>query len=425
MHEQQRDHLKDLTETRLSQAHGFFCMMGGLFFDASRSSPFLPHNRTRATLSLVGVRWVIGIAKKYNTPDLIPLITQSQIKDKGKTGAVQKTLAYIQCFWFGANCIARLSEGLPISLLELNTFAHVIVTFLTLYFWWNKPLDVNEPQAIQGEDAAMLGAYAFMASLISDNYSSQQYSEFQKLCNEDALGFPGIRPEKKNTDNITLRDQDSFAGFFIDKQSPCWSRTYALGTGGVHSLSGTHHVELARELTLTTVDQKKWKLARQAMNKFDLPKPTKDMGLIVAVTNLLSFPRDDKAEDDSEGEPPTYLALIGFALLTTIYGLLHALAWYLPSSDSGAEGAKDILLWRMSVCSITAFGWAAVLLAALLNTLKAGRAFWGCVLLPGIFLYVFPHLVLIVYVFVDVFYCPDLVYQLPQSWVTHFLHFGA
>ena len=39
-------------------------------------------------------------------------------------------------------------QGLAISLLELNTFGHSICTLLIYWMWWDKPLDIEEPEEI-------------------------------------------------------------------------------------------------------------------------------------------------------------------------------------------------------------------------------------------------------------------------------------
>lgn len=62
--------------------------------------------------------------------------------------------------WFCVQCISRLAQRLPISLLELNTFGHAVCTLLIYCMWWKKPLDIEEPELIpvRGEDTEMLVA---------------------------------------------------------------------------------------------------------------------------------------------------------------------------------------------------------------------------------------------------------------------------
>lgn len=78
-------------------------------------------------------------------PDLLPNISEKTILDKSKADWFSKAVALGQASWFCLNCIARLTEGLPVSLLEVTTFAHALCALLTYILWWHKPLSVQEP----------------------------------------------------------------------------------------------------------------------------------------------------------------------------------------------------------------------------------------------------------------------------------------
>ena len=68
----------------------------------------------------------------------------------------------MQATWFCIQCITRLTGSLSISLLELNTFAHALCTLLIYLLWWNKPLDVEEPTTINGDNADLIPALLIM-----------------------------------------------------------------------------------------------------------------------------------------------------------------------------------------------------------------------------------------------------------------------
>lgn len=53
-------------------------------------------------------------------PALLESITESHIMDKSKSNALAKTLVCMQALWFMAQCISRLAQILPISLLEVS-----------------------------------------------------------------------------------------------------------------------------------------------------------------------------------------------------------------------------------------------------------------------------------------------------------------
>ena len=71
--------------------------------------------------------------------------TKEEIKDKGKSDWLAKSLVLLQTSWFMMQCIARAIEHLPITHLENVTLAYAAMNFVIYIFWWNKPLNVNRP----------------------------------------------------------------------------------------------------------------------------------------------------------------------------------------------------------------------------------------------------------------------------------------
>ena len=71
--------------------------------------------------------------------------TEAEIKDRGKSDWLAKSLVLIQTSWFVMQCIARAIEHLPVTHLEIVTLAYAAMNFVIYVFWWNKPLNVNRP----------------------------------------------------------------------------------------------------------------------------------------------------------------------------------------------------------------------------------------------------------------------------------------
>ena len=71
--------------------------------------------------------------------------TQAEIEDRGKSDWLAKSLVLLQTSWFVIQCIARCIEHLPLTHLEIITFAYAAMNFVIYIFWWNKPLNVNRP----------------------------------------------------------------------------------------------------------------------------------------------------------------------------------------------------------------------------------------------------------------------------------------
>jgi hypothetical protein len=77
-----------------------------------------------------------------NPTDLIP-IQRAALQDPGRASGLAKMITCTQAFWFCSQCIARLSQNMAISLIELNTFAHCVSAFFIYGFWWHKPYEVE------------------------------------------------------------------------------------------------------------------------------------------------------------------------------------------------------------------------------------------------------------------------------------------
>lgn len=129
--------------------HSFYALMGGFVFDDSRNSDSFPSSGGEEQV-VIHRTLLLWLAE--NEPDLIPDISTGHITDKSKANRLAKFLACIQASWFGLQVITRLGLGLAVTLLELNVFAHVVCALLTYAFWWNKPLDIDEPTRISTDD---------------------------------------------------------------------------------------------------------------------------------------------------------------------------------------------------------------------------------------------------------------------------------
>jgi hypothetical protein len=92
-------------------------------------------------------------------PTTLLSIQRAALQDPSKASGLAKMITCTQAFWFCSQCIARLSQGMAISLIELNTFAHCISAFFIYAFWWHKPYDVETHQYIH--HPRLLSTYLF------------------------------------------------------------------------------------------------------------------------------------------------------------------------------------------------------------------------------------------------------------------------
>ncbi|KAI4126791.1 MAG: hypothetical protein LQ338_003576 [Usnochroma carphineum] len=97
----------------------------------------------------------------------LPKISREDILDKNKSDNVSKLLSVLQALWMLAQILSRLYSKLPITLLEVNTLAHIICATIIYALWWHKPKLINEPTKIRGDWVPPIAAYMFMSSQVS------------------------------------------------------------------------------------------------------------------------------------------------------------------------------------------------------------------------------------------------------------------
>ncbi|KAF7971482.1 hypothetical protein HWV62_21004 [Athelia sp. TMB] len=109
-------------------AHAFFIIAGG-YHGCNENGPQYPlHPNTVVSLVRDG--------------KLVPPTTEA-LSDRSKGDVLSKGIAILQTIWFVVQCIARLSEHLPITNLEVMTLAYTVMTVAMYIAWWDKPLNVS------------------------------------------------------------------------------------------------------------------------------------------------------------------------------------------------------------------------------------------------------------------------------------------
>ena len=130
--------------------------MGGLCIDAELDEQQIwPRQTSRQTLTPCGV---LALLHYYDRS--LPFIKKKEIEDKSKANNVTKSIVCIQALWFCVQFFGRIGKGFPVSLLELNTFAHSICALAIYILWWEKPLDIDEPIAISTQSSDSIRDFA-------------------------------------------------------------------------------------------------------------------------------------------------------------------------------------------------------------------------------------------------------------------------
>ncbi|KAH6667957.1 hypothetical protein B0J14DRAFT_676103 [Halenospora varia] len=125
-------HMHSLGHTNWSLEHAFYADSGGFWLDSPDYAPFPVASAT--ILHLVKENYII-----------CPSITKEEIWDKSKADKFAKGFALVQSIWLVFQSIARTTQGLPISPLELLTIAFVISTIMSYFFWLHKPQNTTVP----------------------------------------------------------------------------------------------------------------------------------------------------------------------------------------------------------------------------------------------------------------------------------------
>ncbi|KAF2190298.1 hypothetical protein K469DRAFT_438703, partial [Zopfia rhizophila CBS 207.26] len=171
-------HIEKTTKRRVSHKrkykwtgiHSFFASTGGFAFEiddtfdekGALQTPFLSAEcPRRLTLTARGVALLAKCG-------LLPDIPEEEIRDKSKANTLAKALVVLQAGWMLVQVIGRLIDRLPVTLLEVNTVAHVLCAFSMYTMWWNKPLLPEEPLILKGDWVHPLCAYMFMSSEMSE-----------------------------------------------------------------------------------------------------------------------------------------------------------------------------------------------------------------------------------------------------------------
>ena len=173
--------------------HGFYAFMGGFTIDTTAQEVVQEYHlpETRIRLDLARFRRLLkrrqeqfrrsryklssqppGPQPRDERPAPLPQndltrqlnISKEEILDKSKANALGKTLVCLQSAWFCIQCLARLVQNLPLSLLEVNTAVHALAALTVYLFWWQKPLDIEQPTSLLVDSSDKLRLWAWVFS---------------------------------------------------------------------------------------------------------------------------------------------------------------------------------------------------------------------------------------------------------------------
>ena len=426
--------------------HSFFVISGGFVFDTSdlpADEKFLPGSRDRVTLSPEAVLFVARWR-----PSLIPDISEAAIKDKSKADSLAKALACLQATWFIIQCTFRLAQKMPISLLELNTFAHAICALLIYCLWWNKPLDIEEPTVIDDKSMHDICAYLCMRSKF-DGIVDRQRIGFKDPESGRLTSIDAFQEERRREMPLEIpqratrlpKQTTTATGFIRNPQIWCWVSS---------SVCRDEWYEW-----YYPNDLRRWNLAYSGWKSVGSPDcklddTTFEDGLSKAqlldrVPNWPTKTGFGEMMDEFMGLGKPFAVLRNRDSLTVLfaftcaglgYGSLHLLAWTAPFTSH-----PQTMLWRISAAAVAASGPVFVVLAVLSRYLikttggngkdpdppDIPTSRWVAVAIIMVMggsytlFYLVARAYLVVECFISFAYLPEAIFQEPQ-WTYYFPH---
>ena len=97
--------------------------MGGYTLDSTgEGNPILPSGKERMRLTLKGICIALQVR-----PELRDHLLLNDDLDKSKASPVTKAIVCCQALWFILECIGRVAQSLPVSLLEVSSLHFISI----------------------------------------------------------------------------------------------------------------------------------------------------------------------------------------------------------------------------------------------------------------------------------------------------------
>ncbi|KAL8940801.1 MAG: hypothetical protein Q9216_002627 [Gyalolechia sp. 2 TL-2023] len=379
-----------------TRLHSFYATMGGFVFDLEEHLPQRTAAFTtkvpRLTLTPRGVALLAACG-------YLPRISVEEILDKNKSDNLSKILSVLQALWMLAQIISRLYGKLPVTLLEVNTLAHIVCAMIIYALWWNKPKLIDEPTELRGEWVPPIAAYMFMSSQIS-GWRKVRPGILKKDWIDpefSILAFDPLSSRKAQLSTVSPCAFDADPDFMTDPTTASFDAQNDSSVADIGSLVKRPPVAfdtsgVPLETMLSAVESRlessgdlqttRWALAGKAMSSYPAIANRIICRETVLHGEVLRWfePGVEKLVDDTVGNWATgnlLRAMSGFVMGMVIwsasmaYGGIHASAWHghFPSRT-------EAVLWRASSICIAGSGLAWILINMLARTFPWFKAYW-------------------------------------------------
>ncbi|KAK0647089.1 hypothetical protein B0T16DRAFT_328254 [Cercophora newfieldiana] len=381
-----------------SMTHSFFACTGGFAFeldgldtvDAGRDDEGQPPQRL--TLTARGVALLAQCGH-------LPRVDRGDIDDKSKANNLAKATVIMQACWLLVQVIGRLAARLPVTLLEVNTVAHVLCAFAMYMFWWNKPLLPNQPIIIRDKELEPLAAFMYSSSEMS-GYIDPKRMTSQTLVKTlfAHLKLFSMAPELETVffrTPVHAAEPEAVRGITKASAFAPSSTVYRSSQSCMDLLhsqrqkeSGTAFFERKPRVVdkrptndpVSRTDQRRWSLVKDALVNY--PLLTDDRWALahdIAGARCCHLKPEQLVADHIQNWPSNDLLRnvdglivgMGLWLANFFYGGIHAAAW---NDHFPTEAEK--WLWRASASYIGFCGGLWVVLNLLVANNKRLNDFW-------------------------------------------------
>ena len=251
--------------------------MGGFEIDASK------HGSERPERLRLRPHILIDMATRGEFKDLN--IPADDLDDKNKFDSLGSFIAFVQSLWFCAESIARVQQGLAITLLEISTVAHVVMSTFTLILWWQKPQSVARGHIIKQEtivpELETLARYERIQKRSESTFHENlQQKEHYFVSNQLRRSNATTSHSRRAFRRSAMREAQAESSFLVGAPDTLWmfhinqsrrsrdkwfdQASYFWGTAAfwaVVALYGAVHVAAWNGHFPTTVEQKMWLIA--------------------------------------------------------------------------------------------------------------------------------------------------------------------
>ena len=399
---------------RWTTIHGFYAGMGGFVFDLPYTMDGHQHKSqdqfTRLTLTAEGVEFLARCG-------LLPQITAEDIVDKSKADSLSKFLACLQALWMLVQVLGRVATDLPVTLIEVNTLAHVVCALITYVLWWFKPKEIHSPTRLQGDWVAPVCSYMYMTSKMS-GWKKHQPGLLSKSWYEPEMSLLVFVPDSENqekTANITEEEatavnkispnnypaqqpNDSYHAGVRFRPPPLTNakrRSTLTGAFRPRPEVCPSHDDNEMQHQITQLDRlrsssisasARWALAAEAVANFPsiadylvdpkTTKPNSQADYLEPVTKELLVPYS--SNHSSEGLVREFNGTVVGTVLwfsCAVFGAIHVAAW-----DAFFPSKVEMWLWRSSGAFIAFSGLLWLAINGLASISKRFDTFWESVL---------------------------------------------